>query len=96
MCWLVLFVVCCVFCAVEQVTFELLYQQYLLCRKLDIKSAKMADLCALLDKSVHHNILNIKRMPKLSSFIDFRKFLTFGMAWCEPLKECATKELLNN
>jgi len=56
----------------------------------------MADLCALLDENVQHNILNIKRLPKLSSLIDFGKFLTFGMAWCEPLEECATNELLIN
>ena len=58
--------------------------------------AKMADLCALTDDNVLHVTLTIKRLPKLSSFIDFGKFLTFGMAWCGPLEECATNELLIN
>ncbi len=56
----------------------------------------MADLCTLLDKNVHHNILTIKRLLNLSSFIDFCKFLTVDMAWCGPLEECATNELLIN
>ncbi len=30
----------------------------------------MADLCALLDENVQHNILTIKRLPKLSSFVE--------------------------
>jgi hypothetical protein len=56
----------------------------------------MADLCALLDENVQHNILTIKRLPKFSSFVDFGQFLTFGMAWCGPLEECATIELFIN
>ena len=56
----------------------------------------MADLCALTDDNVLHVTLTIKRLPKLSSFVDFGKFLTFGMAWCGPLEECATNELLIN
>ncbi len=33
---------------------------------------------------------------QLSSFVDFGKFLTVDMAWCGPLEECATNELLFN
>ena len=56
----------------------------------------MANLCALLDENVQHNIPNIKRLPKLSSFVDVSKFLTVDMAWCGPLEECATNELFIN
>ncbi len=49
-----------------------------------------------LPENVQHNILTIKRLPKFSSFVDFGKFLMVDMAWCGPLEECATNELLFN
>ena len=54
----VLLYVFCVLCCVVSATFS--YQRYLLCRKLDIKLAKMADLCTLIDNDVPKEMQNIK------------------------------------
>jgi hypothetical protein len=40
----------------------ILYQRYLLCRKLDINSGKMADLCTLIDNDAPNKIQNLKRL----------------------------------
>ena len=56
--------VCFVFCVVvaSGLLVKLLYyQQYLLGRKLDIKSGKMADLYALIDNDVPNKFQNLKR-----------------------------------
>jgi hypothetical protein len=44
--------------------------------------------------TTQHPTLTNKRLPQLSSFVYFGKFLTLDMAWCGPLEECATNELL--
>jgi hypothetical protein len=48
-------VLCFVLCVVVALA-TLLYQGYLPCRKLDIKSAKLADLCALIDNQIKSKI----------------------------------------
>ena len=55
---------------------KVLYQRYLLCRKLNIKSAKMANLCTLIDNDVPNKIQNSKSASKLQSFLDFEAVLT--------------------
>jgi hypothetical protein len=57
-----LVVVCFVFCVMVAFGFlaKVLYQRYLLCRKLNIKSAKMADLCTFIDNDVPNKIQNSK------------------------------------
>ena len=56
------YVGCCVFCVVvaSGLLANNIYQWYLLCRKLDIKSGKMADLCTLIIIEALNNTQNIK------------------------------------
>jgi hypothetical protein len=56
--------VCFVFCVVvaNGLLAKVIYQKYLLCRKLDIKSANMDNLCALIDNDEPNKIQYLKRL----------------------------------